>query len=208
MITDNLVRLTKAQVKQAGEMFARVFQDYPLLTYVIPDATERENISHVFFEVLVRYGVLYGEVYAISSNLEGVAMWLPSEKADMTLWRMIRCGVFSLLFKLGKKAISRIKSYSDYAFSMHKRHAPFRHWYLSFIGVDPMFQGKGYASTMLRTMFTRIDQEHLPCYLETHNEKNVSIFQHYGFKIVEEDVIPGTEINHWAMLREKSSLYR
>ena len=51
-------------------------------------------------------------------------------------------------------------------------------------------------------MLTRIDQEELPCFLDTQIEKNVSIYQRYGFKIVERGVIPGTEIPHWAMLRE------
>jgi hypothetical protein len=51
-------------------------------------------------------------------------------------------------------------------------------------------------------MFARMDTEHLPCYLETHNQKNVPIYRHYGFKVVEEDIVPGTEITHWAMLRQ------
>ena len=204
MVTDlnNLVRLTKSQIKPAGEMFARAFQDDLLYVYFIPDAFERKNKLHYIFECLIRYGVFYGEVYAISPNLEGVAMWLPS-KAEMTVWRMIRSGVVSLYFKVGKKVVSSMLAFLKYAFKVHNRHAHFPHWYLALIGVDPMFQGRDYASALIKAMLARIDQEHLPCFLETENEKNVSIFQHYGFKVVEVDTIPGTDINHWAMLREK-----
>ena len=53
-------------------------------------------------------------------------------------------------------------------------------------------------------MFARIDREHLSCYLETLTEKNVPIYQHFGFKVAEESTIPSTDITIWAMLREKS----
>ncbi len=207
MIADlnNLVRLKEPQIKPAAEMLGRAFQDDPLFTHFFPDASERKSKLPYIFKFLIRYGVWYGEVYATSPNLEGVAVWLPPEKADMTLRRMIWSGDFSILFNLGMKFISRQRSITDYILSIHKRHAPFRHWFLQSIGVDPMFQGKGYAGTLLKAMFARIDQEHLPCYLETQNEKNVSIYQHYGFKVVEEFAIPGTEFSNWAMLREKSS---
>lgn len=206
MVTDlnNLVRLTKSQIKTAGEMFARAFQDYPLATYFIPDAFERKNKSHYPFECLIHYGVLYGEVYATSPNLEGVVVWLPSEKAEMTLWGMIRCGGLSLYFKVGRKVVSRVLAFFEYASKVHNRHAPFPHWYLTFMAVDPVFQGRGYASALIKPMLARIDQEHLHCYLEPQNEKNVPIYQHYGFKVVEVDTIPGTDVKNWAMLREKS----
>ena len=66
MVTDsnNLVRLTKAQVKPVGEMMARAFQDYPLMAYFFPDAAERMEKSAYDFQSLIRYGLLYGEVYA------------------------------------------------------------------------------------------------------------------------------------------------
>ena len=206
MVTDlNNLRLTKSQIKPVGEMLARAFQDDPLFAYFIPDAFERKNKLHCIFECLIRYGVLYGEFYAISSDLEGAAIWFPSEQAKMTLWRVIRCGALSLYFKVGRKVVSRVLAFFNYAFMVHNRHAPFPHRYLGVIGVDPKFHGKGYASALIKPMLTRIDQEHLPCYLETENEKNVAIFQHYGFKVVESDNIPGSDVNNWAMLREKSS---
>ena len=69
--------------------------------------------------------------------------------------------------------------------------------------VGPDYQGQGYASTLLKAMFTRIDNDRLPCFLETQNANNVPIYQHYGFKVVEESIVPNTKVTNWAMLREK-----
>jgi len=88
---------------------------------------------------------------------------------------------------------------------VHKRLAPFKHWFLQTIGVDPQFQGKGYAGKLIRAMLGRIDKEDLPCYLETLDEKNVWLYEHFGFRVIEKSAIPRTDITVWAMLREKSS---
>ncbi len=200
---NSLVRLERSQIKSVGAMLARAFYDDPFSVYLIPDGSRRGKLLPYIFEFSTRFGVLYGEVYTTSPNLEGVAVWLPSEKADMTLRRVMRNGGLSLLPKLGGDLIQRLPALNSIS-SLRKRHAPFRHWYLLLLGVDPLFQGKGYAGNLLRAMLARLDDEHLPCYLETQNGKNVSIYQHYGFKVVAEVLVPGTEIALWAMLRGKA----
>ena len=95
-----------------------------------------------------------------------------------------------------------MKGLGQYIDAVHSRLATFKHWYLQAIGVDPMFQGRGYASKLLRSMLSRIDEEGLPCYLETLDEQNVSLYEHFGFKVIEESNIPETTLTNWAMLRE------
>lgn len=200
-------RLTSAQTKQAGEILARAFQDDPLFTYFIPDAFERQTALPPLLAMMARYSVCYGEAYATSPRLEGVACWFPPGNVEMTLWRILRIAGISFLYyfiKVGA-ALSKFFSYTEYAAKLHERHAQGPHWYLSPIGVDPRFQGKGYASQLLRPMLSRIDQERLPCFLETQTETNVSLYQHFGFLVVETGTIPGTDLTHWAMLREKTS---
>jgi ribosomal protein S18 acetylase RimI-like enzyme len=201
------VRLTSAQTKRAGETLARAFQDDPLFTYFIPDAFERQTVLPSLLAMMARYSVCYGEAYATSPRLEGVACWFPPGQAEMTLRRILRIAGISLLYyfiKVGA-ALSKYFSYTTYAGKLHERHTPGSHWYLSSIGVDPRFQGKGLASQLLRPMLSRIDQERLPCFLETQTETNVSLYQHFGFQVVETGTIPRTDLTHWAMLREITS---
>ncbi len=204
MVADlsNLVRLTKAQVRPAAEMMARAFQDYPLMAYFFPDATERMEKSANDFQSLIHYGLLYGEVYATSPNLEGAAVWLPSTKAHRTLLRRIRSGGLSGLFEMRRKTNEKQRSFIDYVVSIHKRCAPSVYSYLQLIGVDPVHQGKGHSSILLRAMFARLDKEHMPSFLETHADKNVAIYRHHGFRVVEESEAPGSGLTTWAMLRD------
>ena len=77
-----------------------------------------------------------------------------------------------------------------------------KHWYLNMLAVDPKYQGKGYASALLNAMLPEIDKQNLPCYLETGGDKNVSIYKHFGFKVINEYTIPGVKDKFIAMLRK------
>jgi hypothetical protein len=51
-------------------------------------------------------------------------------------------------------------------------------------------------------MLDRLDEKKMSCYLETLDEKNVSLYEHLGFTLIEESNIPETPLVSWAMLRE------
>ncbi|MFX0139952.1 MAG: GNAT family N-acetyltransferase [Candidatus Hodarchaeota archaeon] len=198
----DLFRLTEDKIKLATDLCARAFYDDPLIIYYFPDETERLIKSAYPFEFLIRYGVLYGEIYAISNKLEGLAAWWPPKFAIMTIERQIECGGVELISKLGRDFSKKARHVEEFISLAQERHAPFPHWYLSPIAIDPEFQGKGYASILLRSMLARIDRENVPVYLYTNKERNASIYKHFNFKIVEETIIPKTDVPFWAMLRE------
>jgi hypothetical protein len=51
-------------------------------------------------------------------------------------------------------------------------------------------------------MLARIDEEGLPCYLETMDPNDVPLYKHFGFKVVDESTVPATSLTNWAMLRD------
>ena len=192
------VRLTESQIEPAAGTLARAFQDYPVFLYVFPDASERGRELPLLLRSFVHYGVLHGEVYGTSPDLEGVAVWLPPGYP----------GGYLTPPEVSKDALDRMTYWGRQVYPVRKRHVPFDHWFLEFIGVIPELQGKGYASILMTPMLARIEQQHLSCYLDTEVEKNVAIYQRYGFRVVEDMEVPGTEIRSWSMLREDSAQLR
>ena len=207
MVADlnNLVRLNKAQVKPAAEVLSRAFQNYPLLQYYFHDKfhdeLERKKIALYFVSFAIFSGIRYGEIYATSPNLEGVAIWFPSDNYPVTIWKLVRSVPLSVIFGFSRYGGGRMRQLGEYLEAVHQRLAPFGHWFLQVIGVDPQFQGKGYAGKLLKPMLARIDEEGLPCYLETFDEHNVSFYEHFGFAVIEKSTIPETNFTNWAMLR-------
>ncbi|OGN94714.1 MAG: hypothetical protein A2Y89_01185 [Chloroflexi bacterium RBG_13_51_18] len=200
--SDNLVRLTKADIKAAAEVLAKAFQEYPLTAYFIPDASKRLRKQASSFGGLIWNGIQYGEVYATSSKMEGVAVWFLSDNRKIPPWRRPFIGrLFTMLF-VDRALLKRQKAFGEYAGAVRKRVAPFPHWYLQVLGVDPEYQGQGFSSRLVKPMFSRADKEGLSCFLETQAERNVALYEHLGFRVVEEGIIPGSGIKSWAMLRK------
>jgi len=197
-----LIQINKSNVEPCIGVLVDAFRKYPLFQYYFPNESTREKISYYFLSLLVYSGIRYGEVYATSSNLEGIAIWIPSNNYPVTFWKMLRSVPLSKIFGFGRYGGSKMNAFNDYIDRVHQRQAPFKHWFLQAIGVATRFQRKGYASKLLRSMLSKIDKEHLPCYLETIDEINISIYERFGFNIIDRSIVPETKFTNLAMLRK------
>jgi predicted GNAT family N-acyltransferase len=56
---------------------------------------------------------------------------------------------------------------------------------------------------LIRSKLREIDKQNLPCYLQTQNENNVSLYEHFGFKFVGEKKFPNSNVYSYGMLRNK-----
>jgi len=201
----NLFRLKRNQVKLAAKLLARAFENNPVCIAFFPDPTKRVKQNYHLMKNSIRYCMRFGEVYTTSPKLEGIALWQledsREEQQDKPISLSINWFNFVLAVALGK-SLEKVRSVYDYVYKTHFTLVPSRHWYFFVIGVDPNFQGKGFASSLIKPMLARIDKEQLGCYLDTNNEKNVGLYQHFGFKVLKKYQIPGTNVINWSMSRE------
>ncbi len=196
-----MLKLEKKHIKPVSLMLSRAFKDD--LKDVFPDPEERRVKTPYVNELYLLYEFSNSKAFIISSKLEGIAVWIHSDKwKKRPLWRVLTSGAIWPAMKIGIKAIRKMQALDKYIERKHKELAPNKHWYLVVLAVDPKHQGKGYASKLLNEMLSYIDEEGLPCYLETDGEKNVSMYQHFGFEVVDEFVVPGLKDKMVAMLRK------
>lgn len=57
-------------------------------------------------------------------------------------------------------------------------------WYLPLIGVDPVCQGRGYGSALLRHALEQCDRDRMPAYLESSNPRNIPLYERHGFEAI------------------------
>ena len=202
MSTNAIVRLEKPQIGPAAEMLSRAYENDPKMAHVIRDAAKRHASSRDILEFEIKYGMRYGEVHVTSPALEGVAIWLPSAKAQMTFWRSVLVGGIKLHHEIGTEALNTIEDFGRQIDAIRTRHLPAPHWYLITIGVDPAFQGKGFADRLVLPMLARLDAEGTPSYVDVQNEKYVPLYRHYGYEVVEQTTIAGTDVGYWGMVRK------
>jgi len=197
----DLLKLEKKHIKPASIMLSSAFKDE--LKDVFPNPEERRIKEPIVNEFILRIDYSYSRAFITSSRLEGIAVWMHSDKwKTRPFWRIITSGAIWLVKKIGIGPLRKIQAYDKYIGKKHEEIIPRKHWYLAVLAVDPQHQGKGYGSKLLKGMLSEIDGEGLPCYVETDGEKNVSIYRHFGFEVVDEFVVPNTTDKLVAMLRQ------
>jgi len=198
--TNDLYRLQKKDIHRAALMLADAFQHDPVWNMVFGDTTLAQRAYA--FETPVRYGLKYGEVYAPSETLEGVAAWLPGTVADMTFWRILRSGALWSGMKLGAQIMGKMQPvFRPIQIDRRETMRGKSYLYLQIIGVAPDFQGQGFAGKLLRALIEKSAQAGVSLYLETETEANVSMYEHFGFTVVKEIVLPIINLPMWEMTR-------
>ena len=200
-----LYRLTPSDSLPAAGVLARAFHEDAAWMTLFPDAGRRRRVAHALYLMEVRDAIRFGEVYAPSSGLEGVAAWLPDHHASLTWWRMLRAGGLGVLRAVGWRQMLQFWPLVGVMDSARARFVDPPYLYLTVIGVDPPHQAQGCGGALIRPVLARCDQERLPCYLETQSDHAASIYAHYGFAVCDVITVPGTTITFRAMRRTPQS---
>jgi ribosomal protein S18 acetylase RimI-like enzyme len=65
------------------------------------------------------------------------------------------------------------------------------HWHIGPIGVRPQLQGRGVGKALLSAFLTAIDEVSAPAFLETDVDRNVELYESFGFVVTSQEDIVG-----------------
>jgi len=170
-----------------------------MFRHILAEKHTEDNIK-IIIRFIIKYCILYGEAYTSSPEMEGIILFSDYNDYNFSLIRSLRSGALSL-FKLGAGTGKRFNEYNQFCLEIHDNCIKEPHQYIILIGVDPKCQGHGYGRKLLLPVLKSAEKRGKPCYLETHSPKNVVIYKKYGFKVVSEDRLPGTDIVQWSMIK-------
>ena len=179
-------------------VFLNAYSDDPMFEKFI----QEEDKRRAQFEIMLKFCVKYGDVFSTSDNFEGVMAVVSHDKGDMTVGRVIRSGGFFSSIKL--MSLRKIMEASSKALEEAKKDLDIGPYIFLFImAVSKEFQGKGYGGKFLRAIIEKSEIEKKPIYLETQNEKNVSLYEHFGFHVVNKITMPDpVNLPMWLMVRD------
>jgi ribosomal protein S18 acetylase RimI-like enzyme len=200
---DALYPVQKRDVPQAAAVLVDAFEHDPIWQVVLSDTTPTQKAGA--FETPLLYCLKYGEVYATSENLEGIAAWVPGHLAAMTPWRMARSGAMRAALKLGWAVAKKMEPIFGPLDAERQEIMKGRSFiYLQIIGVAPALQGQGFGGKLLRALIEECERAGLPLYLETETESNVRMYERLGFAVVKQIVLPIIHLPMWEMVRDVS----
>jgi len=143
----------------------------------------------------------YGELVVSKTGTAGAAIW--SKPLDGTLERRRSEEKKSFIYKdMGAKSLETYLEIVDF---MSQRSASIiddSSWYLSIVGIDPKFQGKGMGASLITPVFEKTDPLGVPTWLETFTQRNMSFYRGLGYKAAASFMEPLTRTEYWIMVRE------
>lgn len=197
-----LYRSTKEDLPNAVACLKDAFADDPLWTAIFKNDPDREKALSAFFTFPLLYGMKYGQVWATSPEIEGIAAWVPGKYAEMTLWRMLCSGVLSYGTRLGKETRHNLTIVSKQLVPARKRwtrNKPFL--YLAIIGISSAAQGKGLGSKIMEAIKEEADRNKLYLYVETEKEENLLFYQKHEFVLLQKIMFEEINLPMWLMER-------
>ena len=198
---EELYRLHKHEIAQAGLVLSEAFRDDPVFNAIFEGVAPEQWVA--FFTAPVVYSLKYGQVIAPSAQMEGVAAWVPGKYADMDFFRMLFSGAMWAGMKMGMEIAQKLKVVFGPVEQDRKVHMQGRDYlYLQIIGVAPQYQGLGLGGKLLAALFADSKQSGLPIYLETETEENVRLYEHLGFSVLNMVTLPLIDLPMWEMIRE------
>lgn len=199
-----LYEVQKKDIPKAAAVLADAFQHDPVWGRILEEA--EINLKRAFFQGPVRYCRRYGEVYASSKFLEGIAAWVPGDLSEMTIWRVLRSGSMASGLRMGMEMTrlsQKIRPVFDPLEADRKANMKgISYLYLMIIGVASPFQGQGFGRKLLAALIEDSEQAGIPVYLETATERNVRMYERLGFKLLKQITLPVINLPQWEMVRE------
>jgi GNAT superfamily N-acetyltransferase len=129
--------------------------------------------------------------------IAGVAAWEPPGEWQLSAGRQLlllpaMLGVFRRRLPNVVRALVKLEA----------RHPRELHYYLPFIGVDPVWQGRGIGGALLAPILRRCDEERMPAFLEASTARNRVLYERHGFAVTEEFKLGDSAPPQWRMWRE------
>jgi hypothetical protein len=186
-------------------MVAEAMAADPLQVAFAPDAARRRRVTRAMYSLVIRRAILQGNAFAPPGGTDAIALWEPPSGAGPEPVAPLIGDGLRVLGAAGPARAWAMARFFRFSLTLHHRHAPGPHWYLALVAVHPRRQGTGLAGALLRPVLSAIEARGLPCYLETHAERNVALYEHYGFRVAEVALDPTTGVRQWCMLRSPSA---
>lgn len=168
----------RTEAGSVASTLAAAFYEDPVWSWAFPEPERRQSQLLALWGLYVLGGIDHQWVLT-TPRYEAVAVWIPPGCEE--LGEPHASELDPLLDDLlGSRAdlVREVFSRFDEA---HPREQ--RYFYLSFLGTHPDHRGMGTGMALLAESLARIDQQHLPAYLESSNPANLVRYESVGFRI-------------------------
>lgn len=197
-------QLTLSDLEPMTQVLAQSFEEDPLVSFILPNQKTRVKTVAKFFRAMGRLNIRAGSAFGVGEPLQGVAVWIFPNKPEASATPKDLLSFLPVLFSSYPMGMRRARAVLSQIDANHKKHASEPHFYLDNLGVLASSRGQGLSSQLIRPFLEMADSQKVIAYTDTVTDVNVPLYQHFGFELVEENLIAGTGITTYALKRTRN----
>lgn len=210
MDSDKLYRVKREDLKKLEKLLTVCFAKDPLYCKLIPDEETRKRLMPELFQCDMTEFFETCEIFADSPEINSILV-VSDESEPYNLIKYYFTEARAQLetdgylikedpslrtlhnFIVGKDYLN-----SRWTDQLHQE----ERLHIIYLAVDPEKQGHGYGGLLLEEAIAYAHAHRLMISLETHNEKNVALYQHFGFKLFGILERKPFDLKQYCMIRE------
>ena len=191
MDSHTLYRVTKEDQPRLEQLLSVCFAKDPLYCKLIPDEDTRKRLMPELFHCDMEEMLATCEIFADSPQIRGILV-VSDESEPYDFFQYVMAELHAVLktdeylikedpslktfwnFLLGKDYLN-----SRWTDQLHQK----ERLHIIYLAVDPAVQHHGISAVLLGEVIRYAQEHRLMISLETHNEKNVDFYKHFGFKL-------------------------
>ena len=174
MVQKRIIRANKSCIEAAKSVLVIAFSSDPWTRWWWPESQVYLKNMAIFMHEYLSVSIPAKGTYVVEDS-SGASVWFPPGHSIDT--------------EVLAPSIREIpESRKEYAFKMFDQFYQCLpkedHWYLPWVGVDPIHHGQGLGSLMLKKVLRMVDEEGKVAHLESSNPMNISLYERHGFKVI------------------------
>jgi ribosomal protein S18 acetylase RimI-like enzyme len=191
-VTIEVVPAGPERVEALADVFAASFADDPMVRWPLPADDIEAGVRTSFLAFGGGFAEL-GMLYEAGGGA-GVAAWVPPGATE----RMVAMeqGTRATIAAATDDGGERYFALWDW---IEEVVPDVPQWYLDLIAVAPEHRGRGVGAALIRWGVERARTDGVPAVLETARPQNVALYEHFGFRVIQEGDAPGGGPHLWFM---------
>ena len=187
-MSDHQVVETSPDQPAFRRIFVQTFSKEPSFEFMLRDARTRNRGVAWLCDMKLRSRKASYFTLATTTAVRGFAWWLPPTRAPARgLFEQLRAGYWQAPFRLGLGGFERMLQFGTQEARLLEKYLVTPHWILDVIATDPTAQRSGIGGALMQPVFERSARDGIPCFVLTHNPRNVGFYEKYGFRLVIEE---------------------
>jgi len=190
--TEKLYRLKTKDIPKVINLLMECFKDDPLYCALIPNQNLREKTLPELFECDLEEMFQNCEIYADSEQVNGLIVvddeteeYNPIKYLTTEAFYALKTDAYLIKEDRSLKTLWKFIRAKDYLNSHWTNTLQLkRRLHIIYFAVRPSMHGTGIARKIITPVLEYADKYSLSTSLETHNPNNLSIYEHYGFKVL------------------------